>query len=55
MHDPIIQMAIDTSEDMQPNEEVSRKIVNWIEKLGLDQVRRIVQKSTFSLQISYLI
>ena len=28
----------DTTEDMQPNPEVSRKMVNWIEKLGLDKV-----------------
>ena len=35
-----IRLSTVTSEDMQPNPEVSRKIVNWIEKLGLDQVRR---------------
>jgi len=27
---------------MQPNEEVSRKVLNWIQKLGLDQVRLAV-------------
>ena len=28
----------DTAEDMQPDPDVSRKVVGWIEKLGLDQV-----------------
>ena len=31
-----------TKEEMQPDEEVTKKILYWVEKLGLDQVRRIM-------------
>ena len=31
-----------TKEEMQPDEEVTKKILYWVEKLGLDQVRRII-------------
>ena len=40
----IILLHLDTNEEMQPNPEVSRKIVNWIEKLGLDQVLKNKKK-----------
>ena len=51
--DVIDRMVTVTSEDMQPNEEVSRKMVNWLEKLGLDQVRRIMQHNLFLLKHAY--
>ena len=34
----LLYVFTDTAEDMQPDPEVSRKVVGWIEKLGLDQV-----------------
>ena len=30
--------AADNREEMQPDPEVSRKMLHWIEKLGLDKV-----------------
>ena len=30
--------AADSREEMQPDPEVSRKMLNWIEQLGLDKV-----------------
>ena len=30
---------------MQPDEEVTKKILYWVEKLGLDQVRRIMTEN----------
>ena len=42
--------ATDTSEDMQPDPEVSRKLVNWIEKLGLDQVKIVLRNITSCFQ-----
>ena len=36
-----------TKEEMQPDEEVTKKILYWVEKLGLDQVRRIIMSTIF--------
>ena len=38
----MIFLNIVTKEEMQPDEEVTKKILYWVEKLGLDQVRRVM-------------
>lgn len=43
----MIFLNIVTKEEMQPDEEVTKKILYWVEKLGLDQVRRIIMSTIF--------